>query len=107
MGAPPRLVANLGPGSVLGVWDTGTGAFLRALRCPGLPDVIHSLVIYQRPSDDRPRVAAAFGRGRLCIWDGDDFQVLHTIQADPEGFPVSLLAVYEEPTSCRTRLVTG
>jgi hypothetical protein len=94
-------------GAFLGVWDTGTGAFLGTLWCPGPLDVIHSLVTYQRASDDRPRVAAVFGRGRLCIWDGDDMQVLPTFETHRELPAVRCLAVYEEPTSGRTRLVTG
>jgi hypothetical protein len=104
-GGAPRLVADLGFGAALGVWDTGTGAFLGALECPRGPDVIHSLVTYQRPSDGRPRIAVGSAGGRLSIWDGDDFQFLHTIKAAQGN--VNCLAAYEEPTTGRTRLVTG
>jgi hypothetical protein len=110
-GGAPRLVADINleacGTSLLGVWDTGTGAFLRAL--PSLTDdeVFTSLVTYQRPSDSRPRVAAGSGKGHVCIWDGDDFSVLHAILANREGCAVYRLAVYEEPTGGRTRLVTG
>jgi hypothetical protein len=61
-GGAPRLVAALGAGATLSVWDTGTGAFLGALQGPGGGHGCRSLVTYQRPSDDRPRVAAVFGR---------------------------------------------
>jgi hypothetical protein len=105
-GGAPRLVAVPGTVPALSVWDTGTGAFLGALQGPD-DSVVCSLVTYQRPSDGRPRVAAGSDGGHLCIWDGDDFQLLHTIRANPEGLAVGNLAVYEEPTSGRTRLVTG
>jgi hypothetical protein len=105
-GGAPRLVADVGPGALLGVWDTGTGAFLGALTGPpGVKETVWSLVTYQRPSDGRPRVAAGSRGGQLCIWDGDDLRVLHSIQISPEGR--ARLAVYEEPTSGSTRLVNG
>jgi hypothetical protein len=106
-GGAPRLVAVLGVGSALAVWDTGTGAFLGALRAPGGTNGCRSLVTYQRPSDDGPRVAAAFGRGRFGVWDGEDFRLLHLVVADPEGRPVRCLAVYEDPTGGSTRIVSG
>jgi hypothetical protein len=106
-GGAPRLVADLGTGVILGVWDTKTGAFLGGLQAPQAAGMFTSLVTYQRPPDGRPRIAAAFGRGRFGVWDGDDFQLLHAIAATAEGRPVRCLAVYEEPTSGRTRLVTG
>jgi hypothetical protein len=56
----------------------------------------------------------------LIIWDGEDFSVLHTIgtgvhTADDTGVHTAgatrmdlfRLAVYEEPISGSTRLVTG
>jgi WD40 repeat protein len=88
------------------VWDTGTGAFLRALRGPEHDDGFRCLVTYQQRSDGRPRVAAGSSGGHLCIWDGDDFQVLHIVQTS-DGISCGCLAVYEEPTRGRTRLVTG
>jgi hypothetical protein len=57
-GGPPRLVADVGDSDSLGVWDTGTGAFLGALECQRGHGVVDSLVTYQRRSDGRPRVAA-------------------------------------------------
>jgi hypothetical protein len=106
-GGEPRLVADLGAGDDLGVWDTGTGAFLGGLLAPQAAGMFTSLVTYQRASDGRPRVAAGADEGHFSVWDGDDFQLLHTITATAEGRPVRCLAVYEEPTSGRTRLVTG
>jgi WD40 repeat protein len=106
-GGAPRLVvaAAVGGGATLCVWDTATGAFLGALQGPH--HVVCSLITYQRASDGRPRVAADSREGPLCIWDGDDLKLLHTIRAHPEGYRLDHLAVYEEPTSGRTRLVTG
>jgi WD40 repeat protein len=106
-GGAPRLVvaAAVGGGATLCVWDTGTGAFLGALQGPGR--ALWSLVTYQRPSDARPRIAAGSNGGHLSIWDGDDLHVLHTVAVNGDEDPVQCLAVYEEPTSGRTRLVTG
>jgi WD40 repeat protein len=106
-GGAPRLVAVAGgvPGANLGVWDTATGAFLGALQGPD--HVVCSLVAYQRASDGRPRIAAGSEGGYLCTWDGDDFQLLHSIRAYREACPIHNLAVYQEPTSGRTRLVAG
>jgi hypothetical protein len=117
-GAAPRLVAASGEGAkwdpvpsssdFLGVWDTGTGAFLGALTGPpGVEETVWSLVTYQRPSDGRPRIAAGPGGGRLCIWDGDDLRLLHAVDSALEGHTVYCLAVYEDPTSGSTRLVSG
>jgi WD40 repeat protein len=95
------LVYNIGPDTTLGVWDTGTGAFLGALQGPGPgPNDSESFITYQRPSDG-PRIAAGSSRGRLTIWDGDDFQLLHAVQVDAKQRAVTCLAVYEEPTSGR------
>jgi WD40 repeat protein len=106
-GGAPRLVADLGGRGSLGVWDTGTGAFLGALQGPEHEFAFTSLVTYQRPSDGRPRIAAGSNGGDLCIWDGGDFQLLHNIRTNG-GRPTGIrLAVYEEPTSGSTRLVTG
>jgi WD40 repeat protein len=102
-GAATRLVAALH--EYLGVWDTGSGAFLQALQGPD--DYVWSLLTYQRGSDGRPRIAAGSHRSSLRIWDGDDFEVLHNTSTDPEARPLHHLAVYEEPASGRTRLVTG
>jgi WD40 repeat protein len=102
----PRLVAVLSGVDLLGVWDTGTGAFLQALQGPD-ESIVWSLVTYQRPSDGRPKVAAGAEGGRLCIWDGDNFQLVHEIVASAEGRAVLCLAVYEDPASGSTRLVTG
>jgi WD40 repeat protein len=97
----------MGDGASLRVWETGTGALLRALECRGPHNDICSLLTYQRASDGRPRIAAGSHGGQLCIWDGDDFRVLHNVEVSPGGHALRLLAVYEEPTSGRTRLVTG
>jgi WD40 repeat protein len=102
-GGAPRLVAD--HGAALGVWDTGSGALLGALQGPD--HLFCSLVTYRRASDGRPRVAAGSDGGYLCIWDGDDFQVLHTIRTNRKALPLDHLAIDEEPTSGRTRLVTG
>jgi WD40 repeat protein len=106
-GGAPRLVvaADVGSGADLCVWDTGTGALVQSLQGPDR--AVWSLLTYQRPSDGRPRVVASSDGGHLCIWDGDDMQLLHTITVSEEGDPVLGLAVYEEPTSGRVRLVTG
>jgi WD40 repeat protein len=110
-GGVPRLVATLYGGldrpSVLGVWDTGTGAFLGALE--GSPEKrgFGCLVSYQRASDGRPRVATGCHESQLSIWDGDDHSLQHTVQTHPTGYFVGCLAVYEEPTGQRLRLVSG
>jgi hypothetical protein len=101
-GGAPRLVGSAGVGALLGVWDTGTGAFLGALQGSEPGHESTSLLTYQRASDGRPRVAAGFDRGRLCIWDGDDFQLLHTVLTNPDQHCVKRLAVYEEPTGGRS-----
>jgi hypothetical protein len=106
-GGAPRLVADVGPGLTLAVWDTATLAFLGALAGPPGVETVSSLVTYQRPSDGRPRIAAGSDGDRVCIWDGDDLQLLHAIHTNPGGHDVSRLAVYEEPTSGSTRLVSG
>jgi hypothetical protein len=106
-GSDPRLVANVGLGLTLAVWDTGTGAFLGALQAVERGHDLWSLVTYQRASDGRPRIAAGSSGGRLSIWEGDDFQLLHTIVASANARSVYCLAVYEEPTSGRTRLGSG
>jgi hypothetical protein len=80
-GGAPRLVANIA-GQPLGVWDTGTGTFVGALESPQ-PDYSVQCVTYQRQSDGRPRVAAATNPNRLCIWDGDDLQLLHSFKIYP------------------------
>jgi hypothetical protein len=105
-GGAPRLVAGLGPSASLGVWDTGTGAFLGALQAPQAAGMFTSLVTYQRPSDGRPRVAAVSVRGHLSVWDGDDLQALHAIHTNLEVRDALCLSVYEEPISGSTRLVT-
>jgi hypothetical protein len=103
-GGAPRLVADVGAGDFLGVWDTGTGVFLQALH-----PCAWTLVTYQRRSDGRPRIAAGCRGGRLHIWDGDDFSTLHAMRvAGAERRKISTcLAVYEEPTSGSTRLVSA
>jgi hypothetical protein len=103
----PRLVAAVGPNGALGVWATGTGAFLGALQNPKSRQEIRSLVTYQRPSDGRLRVAAGSDGGHWCIWDGDDLQLLHSTRTNPEGVAVRCLAVYDDLTSGSTRLVSG
>jgi WD40 repeat protein len=105
-GGAPRLIAEAGgTGGALSVWDTGTGAFLGALQGPD--HVVWRLLTYQRGSDGRPRIAAGSHGGLLRIWNGDDLQLLHTIRAKEEARPLDHLAVYEEPTSGRTRIGTG
>jgi hypothetical protein len=104
-----RLVAGfrLKDGTCLGVWDTGTGAFVGDLR--GLPSDYHvrSLVTYERPSDGRPRIAAGSETSYFCIYDGEDYSTLRAVPTTPKYTAVTRLAVYEEPTSGRARLVTG
>jgi WD40 repeat protein len=107
-GDAPRLVAAVGAGADLGVWDTGTGAFVGALQGFELGHESTSLVTYRRLSDSRPRIAAGSNGGLLSIWDGDDLQAIRTIRATPDGHgQVGKLAVYGEPISGSTRLVTG
>jgi hypothetical protein len=107
-GGAPRLVAAVGgAGASLCVWDTGPGALLATRQGPEPALGYTSLVTYQRASDGHPRIAAGTDGGLLCIWDGDDLGILHTI-ATNRGRPCGVcLAVYEEPTGGRTRLVTG
>jgi WD40 repeat protein len=107
-GGAPRLVANVeGADGTLGVWDTRTGAFLGGLQGPDPGSVYRCLLTYERASDGRPRVAAGSNGGHLSVWGGDDFQVLHALVASAEERPVQGLAVYDNPTSGSTRLVTG
>jgi hypothetical protein len=107
-GGAPRLVADVGADVLrLCVWDSGTGALVRELRAPECSPVCRGLVTYQRRPDDRPRIAAVSDGGDMCIWDGDDLQVLHTFETHPGVPAVRCLAVYEEPISGRARLVTG
>jgi hypothetical protein len=105
-GGAPRLVAVVGDARVLAVWCTGTGELLGALPCLEPAREFTSLVTYQRPSGGT-RIAAGLDGGHLCCWDGDDLQVVHAVEAGPGGAAFLCLAVYEEPTSGRTRLVTG
>jgi hypothetical protein len=102
----PALFPN-GDQAGLGVWDTGTGAFVHALQGPDRDRAVVSLLTYQGPSDGRPRVAASFRGGHLCIFDGDDFRLLQTTRVGDDRRVTTCLAVYEEPTSGRARLVTG
>jgi hypothetical protein len=107
-GGAPRLVAGLGGVQAsLRVWDTHNGALLGALPYPKGVTHIYSLVTYQRPSDGRPGIAAGFGGGDLCSWEGDGLKLLHIILTNADGRPVRCLAVYEEPTSGSTRLVSA
>jgi hypothetical protein len=104
-GGAPRLVGGVGPDASLGVWDTGTGACLGGLQAPQGARDIECLVTYQRASDGRSRVAGVFNGGRLCIWDGDDFQRLHTMQTTADTRATHGPAVYDDPTSGSTWLV--
>jgi WD40 repeat protein len=107
------LVTRTATGSTLAVWDTATGAFLRALQGSDPDnDDCSAFLTYQRLSDGRPRIAAGSDETHLTIWDGDDFQILHWIKAvtspiDEDGDSGMCLAVYDDPTSRGTRLVTG
>jgi hypothetical protein len=107
-GGAPRLVArgNVDLTRCLGVWDSGSGAWLAALQAPR-SQFFQSLVTYQRGSDGRPRVAAGSNKSHVCIFDGDDYRTLRVVEAARDRLPIHSLAVYEEPTSGRTRLVTG
>jgi hypothetical protein len=109
-GGAPRLVAilygNRDRHWFLGVWDTGTGAFVGALEGPPQTQGFGSLFTYQRASNGHPRIAAVTYRGPLCIWDGDDLSLQHTIQTHPVEYSLTLLAVYKEPIGKWTRLVT-
>jgi hypothetical protein len=110
-GGAPRLVATSkegeGRNSAFNVWDTGNGAFVGALEGSSRNEVLGSLLTYQRASDGRPRIAGGTYGGHLCIWDGDDLSMHHTVETHPMGYSVRFLAVYEEPEGKRTRLVTG
>jgi hypothetical protein len=109
-GGEARLVEGVTlPGrTCLGVWDTGTGALLRGLQCSPRHRAVWSLVTYRRPSGGRPRTAAGSQGGLLCIYDGEDYSTLCAIQTTPEVHnSVCQLIPYEDPTSGRTRLVTG
>jgi hypothetical protein len=106
-GSAPRLVTDFrdaGSNRFLGVWDSENGAFLRALPC----DSPMLLLAYERHSDGRPRVAVGGCDGCLYDFDGDDYRLLHRFQTNPgQEFPVDNLAVYEDPRSRRTRLVSA
>jgi hypothetical protein len=109
-GGAPRLVAYVGAGTALGVWDTGTGAVLPALGGAQRGEVgvrLTSLVTYQWPSDGRPTIAAGSEQGQLTTVSGDDGRGLQDIPTSTEGRAALCLAMYEEPTSGSTRLVTG
>jgi hypothetical protein len=104
-GDAPRLVARVSCGR-LGVWDTGSGEFLRVLQGSRPEQAVTSFLAYQRPSDGAPRVAAVEG-DRLHLWNGDDFQVLHILPMHADAHTQIVMMVYEEPTGRWTRLVTG
>jgi hypothetical protein len=119
-GAPPRLIAMFqfkDPKSgrldrletcCLGVWDSDTGAFLRALQSSQPKQCFRRCITYQRPSDGRPRIAAGgLHDGVLCIWDGDDYSILYEIMTAPERAGIRCLMACEEPLSGSLRLVTG
>jgi hypothetical protein len=98
-------------GSCMGVWDTGTGAFLQALRDPDLTDKFTCIVAYPQRPDGRYAVAAGSNGGRICAWDGDDFRRLFCLDTNPterdREASVSYLVAYEEPASGRVRLVSA
>jgi WD40 repeat protein len=112
-GGAPRLVASIGldDGSpCVGVWDTSTGAFLQAVRDPDLVDKFTCIVSYQRRPDGGYAVAAGHSGGYICIWNGDNFQRLRTLDTDPtarRAVPVRCLLAYEEPTNKQVRLISG
>jgi hypothetical protein len=110
-GGSTRLVASfhVGPDVCLGVWDSGTGIFLRCLdpveESIYVINAVLSLVTYQRLSDNSPRIAAGY-QGWFCIWHGDDYSILQVIKPAlgvPDG--VDKIVVYDDPGSGRTRLV--
>jgi hypothetical protein len=86
-GGSPRLVAMILPAPCLGVWDTGSGAFLALWS--GLSAVTMTSAVFHlpaalgRPPPDR----RGLGGIQLGIWDGDDFQMLRTLQTGSEGVP--------------------
>jgi hypothetical protein len=106
-GAPRLVAAVSGRVLYMGVWDTDTGTLLRDLQVPAPDFRITSLVTYQRSSDGRPRNAAGSERHHLCVWDGDDLRVLPPMHGNTKRHYVMKLAVFEEPISGSTRLVTG
>jgi hypothetical protein len=109
-GAPHLVAAFLAQDEqqYVGVWDTGTGEFLRALRAGGWHEhLITVLITYQRPPDGQPRIAAGYARGRLDVWDGDGRLLHEKLQTTSRNNAVGCLTTYSEPTGGRTRLVSG
>jgi hypothetical protein len=110
-GGAPRVVANFlleeGPDHYpgLGVWDSGTGAFLHALPRLDLREDVSCLLTYWRSGGDY-RIAAGSTQGRLHVWD-EEGRSLHIVKTNARHLRVGQLAVYEEPTTGRSRLVTG
>jgi WD40 repeat protein len=92
---------------VLGVWDTQTGRCLSALQAPPSPEgPRHVVSLCPFEIGGRPRIAAGM-EGFLCVYDGDDFAVLHTIRTLRPEMQISCLAAFTEPGDGRTRLVMG
>jgi WD40 repeat protein len=102
-GGPPRIICPWRPGR-LGVWDSATGRKLGGLRGPG--GRVSRRITYEVPPEYRARIAAGYDGGLVCIWSGEDFTTLLTIEAHPHSL-VSRLAVYLEPEEGRPRLVSG
>jgi WD40 repeat protein len=108
-GGAPRLAVRLygGPGALVHVWDSGTGALLGTLEGPQPDRDYSNLVTYRRPSDGPPRIAGGDHEGRLLIWDGDDYSTVHAVSTNVDGHQVERLVVYEEPVTGRMRLVAA
>jgi hypothetical protein len=110
-GGAPRLIVKPSGGhpgeGLVHVWDSGTGAFLRAWQGRQPYQEFCNLVTYRRPSDGRPRIATGDYGDHVCAWDGDDFSAVLAVSTNAEGHQVQRLLVYEEPMTGRIRLVAA
>jgi WD40 repeat protein len=108
-GGPPRIVANWGAEGLLGVWDSKTGGLIRTLPATiaiqGSQELPRTSLVTYESRDGRPRVAAILISNQICIWDGDSFELILSIDP-PREARVESLAVYVEPGEGRPRLVS-
>jgi WD40 repeat protein len=104
-GSSRRLVGVYESGEVA-VWDLSTGEALAELEGRPMGADGDSLVTYVSEHECRPRIAVGFGDGKLLIWSGDDYQLLHSCGSDREEALLRLVT-YQEPSGGRARLASG